>query len=108
MDVQIPLTTCCHSLSLVESVCVRINFPVYSLCWGVCLHTLSTFCQPNAVTLCPCVCVTVCVLSTRGAWPILSLFLDNGCIYILILDYLADSEEGFLLARCMQTAITIP
>lgn len=95
---------------LLERVCVRINFPVYSPCWGVCLHTLSTFCQPNAVTLCPYVCVSVwlCVLSARGAWPILWLFLDNRCIYILILDYLADSEEGFLSAWCMQTAITIP
>ena len=110
MDGQIPPTTCCHSLSLGERVCVRINFPVYSLCWGVCLHTLSTFCQPSTVTLCPCVrvCVTVCVLSAQGAWPILLLFLDNGCIYILILDYLADSEEGFLSAWCMQTTITIP
>lgn len=54
------------------------------------------------------VCVTVCVLSAQGGWPILSLFLDNGCIYILILDYLADTDEGFLSAWRMQTAITIP
>lgn len=93
-----------------ERVCVRINFSVYSLCWGVCLHTLSTFCQPNAVTLRPslCVCVTVCVLSAQGAWPFLLLFLDNRCIYTLILDYMADLEEGFLSAWCMQTANTIP
>lgn len=107
-DSQIPLTTCCRSLSLGECVCVRIHFPVYSVCWGVCLHTLSTFCQPSVVTLRPSVCVIVCGLSAQGVRPLLSLFPDNRCIYILILDYLADSEEGFLSAWCMQTAITIP
>lgn len=29
------------------------------------------------------------------SWPILLLFLDNGCIYTLILDYAADLQESF-------------
>lgn len=44
-----------------ERVCVCINFLLYSLCWGMCLHTLSTFCRPSAVTLCPCVRLCVCI-----------------------------------------------
>lgn len=80
-----------------ERVCVCINFLLYSLCWGMCLHTLSTFCRPSAVTLCPC--VRLCVYSALwGTWPILLLFLDNGCIYILILDYLAEFDEGFFVS----------
>lgn len=89
-------------------MCACINFPRYSLCLGVRLHTLSTFCQHSAVTLCPRVCDCVCVLSDPGAWPVPLLFLDNGCIYILILDYLADPEEASPSAWRMQTAITTP
>ena len=93
-----------------ECVCALIFLCILSA--GVCAcirwaHSASPVLWP-CVPVWECVCVTVCVLSAQGAWPILLLFLDNGCIYILILDYLADSEEGFLSAWCMQTTITIP
>lgn len=91
-------------------MCVCINFSVYSLCWSVCLHTLSTFYQPSAGTL-GFLCLTntqiVCIFSSLGDWPILSLFLDNDCIYVLILDYLATPTRGFLSAWCKQTIITM-
>lgn len=106
MDGQIPLATCCHSLSLGASVCALI--PLRFLSFGVC--ACIRWAHPDSPALWPCVpmCLTVCVLSSQGAGSILSLILDNGCIYILISDYLGDSEEGFLSAWCMQTLITMP
>lgn len=43
-----------------------------------------------------CTCAQPCVHSALGPpWPVVLLFLDNGCIYTLILDYTADLQEGF-------------
>lgn len=88
-----------------------------------CVHTLIFLCvlsvgvcacirwaHSDSPVLWPCVSMslTVCVLCAPGAGPILSLVLYNGCIYILIWDYLADCEEGFLSVWCMHTPITMP
>lgn len=96
---QIPLTTRCHSLSPEGSVRTH-SF--------LCLFSRAA-CAPAYVEAIPpgqrrdlmsrlrvCTCAPPCVHCALGPpWPILLLFLDNGCIYTLILDYTADLQEGF-------------
>lgn len=84
---------CVHSFSCV--------FPLLSCVPAYVKHIHHDYC--DLVSL----CTSVCVLNTQGAWPVLLLFLDNGCIYTLILDYMAVSEDGFLSDWCMKTAISI-
>lgn len=83
-----------------RGACARIHFSVYIRGQRVRLHTLKPFRRASAVTSCP-ISVSarahrrVYTLALGPPWPILLLFLDNGCIYTLILDYTADLQEGF-------------
>lgn len=105
---QIPPATRCSSVSP-EGACPCIHSSVYPAGRSVSLHTLKPFCRAGAVTSCPVLVsarahVAVCTLGSTPpthllprshSWPILLLFLDNGCIYTLILDYAADLQESF-------------
>lgn len=83
-----------------KGACARIHFSVYFRGRRVRLHTLKPFRRGQRCDLMShlrvCTCAPPCVHCALGPpWPILLLFLDNGCIYTLILDYTADLQEGF-------------